>query len=153
MALDPQVIIADEPVSMLDISIKASVLHILLQLREEYRISIILITHDLAVASYLTDRLAVMYLGKIVEVGPTELIVNKPLHPYTQGLIDSVPSPNPLKTGRRSRIKGEPPSPINLPTGCRFQTRCPHIMKICLEGEIKLRELEKDRQIACLLYN
>ena len=137
---------------MLDVSIKAGVLNILLQLREEYGVSIMLITHDLAVASYLADRLVVMYLGKIMEVGPAELIVNKPMHPYTQGLIASVPSPDPLNERRRSYIKGEPPSPINLPPGCRFQTRCPHVMEICTKGEIELKELEKDHRVACLLY-
>jgi peptide/nickel transport system ATP-binding protein len=152
MALNPEVIIADEPVSMLDVSIRAGVLDNLLQLREIHNVSIMLITHDLAVASYMSDRLGVMYLGKLVEIGIAEDIVDNPLHPYTQALIASVPSPDPLREKRKAEIIGEPPSPISPPTGCKFNPRCPNVMSICSKEEPQLLEQEDKRKVACFLY-
>jgi len=149
MTLNPKVIIADEPVSMLDVSVRAGILDIMLRLRREYDVTVIFITHDLAIASYLTDRICVMYLGQIVEIGPTENVVKDPLHPYTQGLIASVPSPDPLKERRKVAIIGEPPSPISPPSGCRFRTRCPYAKDICSKEKPPLVERERKHFVAC----
>jgi len=152
MALSPKIIVADEPVSMLDVSVRAGVLDILLQLRETYEVTILFITHDLAVASYMTDRLAVMYLGEIVEIGPTEIIVNEPLHPYTQALMASVPSSDPLRKRRKVLARGEPPNPANPPTGCRFHPRCQHAMPVCCTKKPTPVAYENDRFVACFLH-
>src|SRR5207249_520961 len=124
LVLNPKVIIADEPVSMLDVSIRAGVMNLMLDLRDKYRIPYVFITHDIAVARYMSDRIAVMYLGRIVESGPTEEVVSKPTHPYTRALLLAVPVPDPEHTYTQVPIKGELPSPIDLPSGCRFRTRC-----------------------------
>ena len=124
IVLNPKVIIADEPVSMLDVSIRAGVMNLMLDLRDKYRIPYVFITHDIAVARYMSDRIAVMYLGRIVESGPTEEVVLRPTHPYTRALLSAVPVPDPEHAYSQVPIKGELPSPIDLPSGCRFRTRC-----------------------------
>ena len=149
---DPEFIVADEPVSMLDVSIRAGVLNILLNLRDKYDLTMMFITHDLAVAGYISDKLAIMYLGKIVEYGPAERILEKPMHPYTQALVSAVPVPDPDYKKERIILRGEPPSPIFLPTGCRFWPRCPHAMDICKRKEPPLVEIEKGHYVACWLY-
>jgi peptide/nickel transport system ATP-binding protein len=131
IVLNPKVIIADEPVSMLDVSIRAGVMNLMLDLRDKYRIPYLFITHDIAVARYMSDRIAVMYLGRIVEDGPTEDVVLKPTHPYTRALLSAVPVPDPEHTYSQVPIKGELPSPIDLPSGCRFRTRCLFAQEIC----------------------
>ncbi|HWM52791.1 MAG TPA: oligopeptide/dipeptide ABC transporter ATP-binding protein [Thermoplasmata archaeon] len=131
LVLNPKVIIADEPVSMLDVSIRAGVMNLMLDLRDKYRIPYVFITHDIAVARYMSDRIAVMYLGRIVESGPTEDVVSKPTHPYTRALLLAVPVPDPEHTYTQVPIKGELPSPIDLPSGCRFRTRCLLAQDIC----------------------
>jgi peptide/nickel transport system ATP-binding protein len=150
MALNPKVIIADEPVSMLDVSVRAGILDILLELRKKFDVSIVFITHDLAVASYLADRIATMYLGEIVEMGPSEIVVNNPIHPYTQALINSVPSIDDIgKERKRAQVIGEPPSPINPPSGCRFHPRCPLTKSECKTKTPELFEIGKNHYVAC----
>jgi len=148
----PEFLVADEPVSMLDASIRSEVLDLLLGLVRKYHSSFLYITHDIALARYICDRIGVMYLGKIVERGPTEDVILKPLHPYTEALISAVPVPDP--TAKRSDIvlKGEVPSAVNPPPGCRFHTRCPYAMKICREKEPEFTEIEENRYLACHKY-
>ncbi len=129
IVLRPEFIVADEPVSMLDVSIRAGILKLLMRLRDEYKISYLFITHDLAVAGYIGDRIAIMYLGQIVEIGNVEDVIGNPKHPYTQLLIESVPKPDPTRRKRKAVLKGEPPSPVNPPSGCRFHPRCPYAIK------------------------
>jgi len=151
--LSPEFIVADEPVSMLDVSIRAEVLNLILELREKYNVSFLFITHDLALARHICDRIAIMYLGKIVEMGSTEDVIKDSLHPYTKALIKAVPVPDP--TARRAEvvIKGEIPSPVNPPLGCHFHTRCPsYIGDICRTKEPPLKELKKKHYVACHLY-
>jgi len=131
LVINPRVIIADEPVSMLDVSIRAGVLNLMLDLRDKYGIPYLFITHDIAVARYVSDRLAVMYLGKIVEDGETDSVVFDPRHPYTQALVSAVPVPDPEQKHGRAKITGEIPSAINLPLGCRFRPRCPKAFEMC----------------------
>ena len=153
LILNPEFIVADEPVSMLDVSIRAEVVNLLLELREKYGVSFLFITHDLALSRVICDRLAVMYLGKIVEMGETERIIKEPLHPYTQALLEAVPVPDPTSKRIEVRVKGEIPSPINPPSGCRFHTRCPsYIGEICRSEEPKLMDV-KGRMVACHLYS
>jgi len=149
----PEFLVADEPVSMLDASIKSEVLDLLLGLVKKHHSSFLYITHDVALARYICDRVGVMYLGKIVEQGNIEDIILKPLHPYTEALISAVPVPDP--TARRSEvvIKGEVPSAVNPPPGCRFHTRCPYVMEVCRKKEPKLIEVEGNRYLACHKYN
>jgi len=147
--LNPEFIVADEPVSMLDVSIRAEILNLMLDLVGKFNVSFLYITHDLALARHMCDRLAVMYLGKIVEMGPVERIVYEPSHPYTKALIDAVPSPDPTTKRIRTVISGEIPSPINPPSGCRFHTRCPVAMEICSDKEPEMLNLENDYYVAC----
>lgn len=147
--LEPEFIVADEPVSMLDASIRSEVLNLLLRLVEEVHCAFLYITHDIALSRYICDRIAVMYLGKIVEKGSTEDVIKKPLHPYTEALLAAVPVPDP--TARRTEIviKGEVPSAVNPPKGCRFHTRCPYAKEICKEEEPELVASGKERNVAC----
>ncbi|RLG60409.1 oligopeptide ABC transporter ATP-binding protein [Candidatus Geothermarchaeota archaeon] len=150
--LKPEFIVADEPVSMIDVSIRASILNLMLELKRSFNLTYLFITHDLAVAKYITNRLAIMYLGKIVELGPTRRVLTDPLHPYTLALLSSVPVPNPRAKKKRIVIKGEVPNAINPPPGCRFHPRCPRAMEICGRVEPKLMEIEKGHWVACHLY-
>jgi peptide/nickel transport system ATP-binding protein len=131
IVLNPKVIVADEPVSMLDVSIRAGVMNLMLDLRDKYQIPYVFITHDIAVARYMSDRVAVMYLGRIVETGPTDEVIGHPTHPYTRALLAAVPVPDPEHTYTQVPIFGELPSPINMPSGCRFRTRCVYAQEIC----------------------
>ena len=131
LAIKPKVIVADEPVSMLDVSIRAGVLNLMLDLRDKYGIPYLFITHDIAVARYVSDRLAVMYLGRVVEIGETDTIIFEPKHPYTQALLSAVPVPDPEAKRGRIKIKGDVPSAANVPLGCRFRPRCPKAFKDC----------------------
>ncbi len=131
IVLNPKVIIADEPVSMLDVSIRAGVMNLMLELRSKYHIPYVFITHDIAVARYMSDRIAVMYLGRVVEEAATEEIIAHPTHPYTRALLSAVPIPDPEHVYSAVPIRGELPSPIDLPTGCRFRTRCLLAQGIC----------------------
>lgn len=152
--VNPEFIVADEPVSMLDVSIRAEILKLMLSLVERHKTSILYITHDIALARHMCDRVAVMYLGKLMEVGTTEQIVFEPLHPYTKALIAAVPVPDPTSKRIEVVIKGEIPSPVNPPSGCRFHTRCPsYIGDICKTKEPELIDVGKGHFVACHLYS
>lgn len=151
LVLHPELLVADEPVSMLDVSIRADILSLLRQLRDEHGITILYITHDLATAAYFTDRVAVMYLGKIVEVGPTITVLSDPLHPYTQALLSVIPVPNPRRRRKRMILEGETPNPIDIPSGCRFHPRCPLVFDKCPQTEPELKSAGSNHQAACLL--
>ena len=150
LVLNPQLLVADEPVSMLDVSIRAEILNLLLQLRDERGITILYITHDLATAAYFTDRVAVMYLGRIVEIGPTKTVLSDPRHPYTQALLSVIPVPNPRRRRKRMILTGETPNPIDLPPGCRFHPRCPAVSDQCSQTEPHLQPVSDNHQVACL---
>lgn len=150
--LNPEFIIADEPVSMLDVSIRAGILNLMLDLVEKFNVSFLYITHDLALARHMCDRIAIMYLGKIVEMGSIEKIVYEPLHPYTKALIDAVPIPDPTAERIKVVVKGEIPSPVNPPSGCRFHTRCPVAIEICPKEEPALIDVGKGHWVACHLH-
>jgi peptide/nickel transport system ATP-binding protein len=147
--LNPEFVVADEPISMLDVSIRAEILNLFLDLVEKFNVSILYITHDLATARHMCQRIAVMYLGKIMEMGTAEEIVYEPLHPYTQALISAVPVPDPRSRRMKSIVKGEIPSPINPPPGCRFHTRCPVADKACREKEPELVKVGDEHYVAC----
>jgi len=155
LALKPKVIIADEPVSALDVSIQAQILNLLAQLVRQMGLSLIFIAHDLSVVKHISDRVAVMYLGKIVELGTALDVIEHPRHPYTRALISAIPAPNPDSEHARQRIvlPGDPPSPINPPRGCAFHPRCPHAQERCKAAEPPLEKIEsarEGREIACI---
>ena len=153
LVLDPRFIVADEPVSMLDVSIRAEVLNLMLDLVKKFNLSLLYITHDLALARHMCDRIAIMYLGKIMEIASAEKVVYEPLHPYTKALILAVPVPDPTSDRSQLVIKGEIPSPVNPPAGCRFHTRCPVIIgEICRTKEPPLIEVGDDHYVACHLH-
>ena len=147
--VNPEFVVADEPVSMLDVSIRAEVLNSMLELVQKRQVSFIYITHDLALAKHVCDRLAIMYLGKIVEMGPTDQVIMNPLHPYTQALIAAVPVPDPDYRRGNLPISGEIPSPLNPPQACRFHTRCPYAFPECTTLEPPLIEAEPGHFVAC----
>lgn len=157
LALRPEFIVLDEPTSALDVSVQANILNTLKDLQQEFGFTYLFISHDLGVVKYMSHRMGVMYLGKLVEVGPAERIFENPLHPYTQFLLSAIPVPDPelareLKA-KRQKITGEPPSPINPPSGCRFHPRCPYVKEICKKEEPPLVEVEQDHYVACWLYS
>ncbi|HMD95620.1 MAG TPA: oligopeptide/dipeptide ABC transporter ATP-binding protein [Trebonia sp.] len=149
VALEPSLLICDEAVSSLDVLIQAQVLNLFERLRTELGLSYLFIAHDLALVKQVSDRVAVMYLGKLCEVGPGESMYRQPLHPYTKALLDSIPSTEPGARRASATIQGEPPSPINPPSGCRFRTRCPRATELCAAEEPKPRELATGHQVAC----
>ncbi|MEM3493664.1 MAG: ABC transporter ATP-binding protein [Thermoplasmata archaeon] len=151
LVLRPDFIVADEPVSMLDVSIRAGIMNLMLDLRAKYNIPYLFVTHDVSVARYMSDRIAVMYLGRIVEIGPTELVISNPQHPYTRALLSAVPVPDPTHKHGRAEIKGELPSPIDLPKGCRFNPRCLYARDICFQEAPQPIEVEKDHFVECHL--
>jgi peptide/nickel transport system ATP-binding protein len=146
---NPDLILADEPIAMADVSVRALLLDLMLQLRKEFNLTYLFITHDLATAKYICDRIGILYLGKMVELGNLTDIFSKPLHPYTQALLAAVPVPNPQKRRTHSMPAGEIPNPINPPTGCRFHPRCPIAKEDCSKEEPLLRELLPKHQVAC----
>jgi len=149
--MNPLYLVADEPVSMLDVSIRAEILNLLLRLRDEHNITMVYITHDLASAAYVADRVAVMYLGAIVEIGPVGVVLSAPRHPYTKSLMSVIPVPNPRRRRKRMVLQGETPDPIDLPSGCRFHPRCPEVKPLCSKVEPRLEDLGESHQVACLL--
>jgi len=151
LVLNPEFIVADEPVSMIDVSLRAGILNLMMDLKERFGLTYLFITHDIAQARYIGDRMAVMYLGKIVELGPIEDLIKEPLHPYTKALISNVPVPDPDAKRQRIYLKGEVPTPINPPPGCRFHPRCPWAKAICREEEPQLIEVQPGRFVACHL--
>jgi peptide/nickel transport system ATP-binding protein len=150
MVLEPELLLADEPVSMLDVSIRAEILNLLNALRRSRGISILFITHDLGTVGHFADRLAVMYLGRIVEIGPTVEVLKNPQHPYTRALLSVVPMPNPNLRRKMVILSGETPNPINLPPGCRFHPRCPVAVEVCKLSDPPFIALEHEHQAACL---
>jgi oligopeptide/dipeptide ABC transporter ATP-binding protein len=151
LTLNPRLIVADEPVSALDVSIQSQILNMMKALQQAHRLTYIVISHDLAVLKYLSDRIGVMYLGKLVEIGAAREIYEQPAHPYTRGLIDTIPVPDPvLAAAHRGRhISGELPSAITPPSGCRFRTRCPYAQEICAQEEPPLQSFGGDHLAAC----
>ncbi len=150
LLLQPQFLVLDEPTSALDISVQAQVLNILLDLQDEFGLAYLFISHDLNVVRYVSDRVAIMYLGKLMEIGPVDAVLNAPLHPYTKGLASSSPPLSPHHRGRhRLLLSDQPPSLINLPSGCRLHPRCPYRKALCKEELPGLRELESGHWVAC----
>jgi oligopeptide/dipeptide ABC transporter ATP-binding protein len=151
LAADPKAILLDEPVSALDVSIQAQVVNLLEDLQEEFGLSYLFVAHDLSVVRHVSDRIAVMYLGKIVEVSPAEGLYARPIHPYTAGLLDAIPIPDPRANRARTRpvVEGEPPSPLAPPPGCRFHTRCPRATDVCRAVEPPLMAHDAGHQAAC----
>ena len=153
LALNPKVIIGDEPVSALDVSIQAQVINLMKRLQEEFNLSYLIISHDLAVIEHMCDRVCVMYLGRFVEIADDVEIIRNPMHPYTQALLSAVYEPDPNQKQNRTILTGDVPSPINPPPGCHFHTRCPHVKDICRQQNPPLVELEPGHMAACHLYH
>jgi oligopeptide transport system ATP-binding protein len=152
LAPEPKLIIADEPVSALDVSIQSQIINLILKLCREMELTMIFISHDISVVKYISDRIAVMYLGRLVEIGPAARVVEKPLHPYTKALVSAVPVPDPVRERKRRRIilEGDPPSPMNPPSGCAFNPRCSYAVEACRGDRPELEEKEPGRFVACI---
>jgi peptide/nickel transport system ATP-binding protein len=149
LILQPTFIIADEPVSMIDVSIRTTIIDLLMDLRKEFGLTYLFITHDLAVAKYISDRIAIMYLGKIIEMGDKDKIFSDPLHPYTRALLSAIPVPDPKRRRKLVELKGEVPSAIDIPPGCRFRPRCPSVSGNCIKQEPALVEVRPNHYVAC----
>jgi len=146
---DPDLLICDEPVSALDVSVQAQILNLLADLKKQFRLTMVFIAHDLAVVKNVSDRVAVMYLGKLVEVAGSDELYRSAAHPYTEALLASIPEPDPDHTSDHKALTGELPSPLRPPSGCRFRTRCPYVQPRCAEEEPLLREVAPGHQVAC----
>ncbi|MCU1611033.1 MAG: oligopeptide/dipeptide transporter, ATPase subunit, partial [Pseudonocardiales bacterium] len=152
LALRPKLIVADEPVSALDVSVQAQILNLMRDLQREHQLTYVFISHDLSVVRYLSTTIGVMYLGKLVEIGPAEQVYTSPAHPYTQGLIDTIPLADPEREQRKDNagVRGELPSAMNPPSGCRFRTRCPLATEKCAAEEPPMRQFsDQAHQAAC----
>jgi oligopeptide/dipeptide ABC transporter ATP-binding protein len=153
LAVDPKLILLDEPVSALDVSIQAQVINLLEELQDEFHLSYIFVAHDLSVVRHVSDRIVVMYLGKLMEVAPADELYDKPIHPYTSALLAAIPIPDPADNRARKRplLTGEPPNPVDPPRGCRFHTRCPRAIDLCKQVEPQLTEYANGHLAACHL--
>jgi oligopeptide transport system ATP-binding protein len=150
IALNPKLLVCDEPVSALDVSIQAQILNLLYDLQKEMGLTYLFISHDLSVVRYVSDRVCVMFLGKICEVGETEELFAGPLHPYTTFLLEAAPKPDPhMRKEKKALLTGDMPSPVNPPDGCRFHTRCPYVMEVCRHEVPALKQVGEKRQVAC----
>ena len=149
LVLEPKLIVMDEPVSMLDVSIRAGILKLIYTLKEEYGLTYMLITHDLSLAYAISNKIVIMYLGKIVEKGPTEVVMRDPLHPYTKALISAIPIPDPSYERDKINIKGGIPDAVDIPKGCRFHPRCPFAEEICSSQEPDMKNMGEGRSVAC----
>jgi peptide/nickel transport system ATP-binding protein len=150
LALKPDLLICDEPVSALDVSVQAQILNLLESMKARHRLTMVFISHDLAVVKNISDRVAVMYLGKLCEVAPPDVLYASPAHPYTHGLVNSIPVPDPqVARTKRERLAGEIPSPLSPPSGCRFRTRCPHADDLCTREEPIIRSVGPNQFVAC----
>lgn len=153
LVVNPNIVISDEPVSALDVSIQSQIINLLQLLQEEYKLTYLFIAHDISVVRHISDRIGVMYLGQMVEQAPTDSLFATPLHPYTQALLSAVPIPNPKKKKERVILQGEIPSPMNPPSGCIFHTRCPYKMDICKKESPVQKEMAPGHMVSCHLYD
>jgi peptide/nickel transport system ATP-binding protein/oligopeptide transport system ATP-binding protein len=153
LATNPEFIVADESVSALDVSIQAQIINLLKELQKEFGLTLLFVAHDLSVVKHICDRVAVMYLGKIMEMADKKSLFSNPKHPYTQALLSAIPIPDPRKRKEQEILMGDVPSPVNPPSGCRFHTRCPKVMDICKKEEPPLKEIKPGYYVACHLYD
>ena len=152
LAAEPRFIVADEPLSALDMSIQAQIVNLLIRLRQQLGLTLLFISHDLDVVQYLCDRVVVLYLGRVMEIAPTAALFDSPAHPYTQALLAAAPIPDPSQPAPQVNLQGDPPSPLNPPSGCVFRTRCPHAMAACAEQVPELMPTGAGRWVACLRH-
>lgn len=151
LILEPEFVVADEPIAMVDVSVRALILELMMGLKDKLNLTYLFITHDLATAKYVCDAIAIMYLGQIVETGPSVEIFKAPIHPYTIALLSAIPVPDPKARTERMIPRGEIPNPINPPSGCRFHPRCPFVMEVCRRNEPQLVEVAPGHRVACHL--